>query len=136
MFYRWRRRYEDEGLDGLKDRFGAPLHCPTATRPEVVGTIIHPRQYYRFGPLEISMYLQRYRDVSIGRSAVWRILKRPEMNRLPASQRYQHHKQWWKRYEKQRPGHHVQVDVEFIEPSAPAARERDLDRTATAAPPP
>ena len=38
------------------------------------------------------------------------------MNRLPASQRYKRHTGRWKRYEKQRPGHHVQIDVKFIEP--------------------
>jgi transposase-like protein len=41
VFYRWKRRYEDEGLDGLKDRSSAPLHCPTVTQPEVVEKIIH-----------------------------------------------------------------------------------------------
>ena len=38
------------------------------------------------------------------------------MNRLPASQRYQRRALRWKRYEKQRPGHQLQVDVKFIEP--------------------
>ena len=38
------------------------------------------------------------------------------MNRLPASQRYKRHSGRWKRYEKQRPGHYVQIDVKFIEP--------------------
>lgn len=28
VFCRWKRRYEEEGLDGLKDRSSAPLHCP------------------------------------------------------------------------------------------------------------
>ncbi|MFJ2667548.1 helix-turn-helix domain-containing protein [Nocardia fluminea] len=31
VFYRWKHRYEDEGLDGLKDRSSAPLHCPNVT---------------------------------------------------------------------------------------------------------
>jgi Helix-turn-helix domain len=26
VFYRWKRRYEDEGFDGLKDRSSAPMH--------------------------------------------------------------------------------------------------------------
>jgi hypothetical protein len=47
---------------------------------------------------------------------VWRILKRLGLNRLPASQRYRRHILRWKRYEKQRPGHQLQVDVKFIEP--------------------
>jgi transposase InsO family protein len=47
---------------------------------------------------------------------VWRVLKRLEMNRLPASQRYRRHVDRWKRYEKPQPGHRVQVDVKFIAP--------------------
>ncbi len=62
------------------------------------------------------MYLQRYHDVKISQSGVWRILVRLGMNRLPASQRHKRHQTRWKRYEKQRPGHHVQIDVKFLEP--------------------
>jgi transposase InsO family protein len=116
VFYRWKRRHEDEGIEGLKDRSSAPLHCPTVTQPEVVEKIIHLRQHYHFGPMKIAMYLKRYHDVEISASGVWRILKRLNMNRLPASQRYKRHTGRWKRYEKQRPGHHVQIDVKFIEP--------------------
>ena len=49
---------------------------------------------------------------------VWRILHKAGVNRLPASQRYKRRETRWKRYEKQRPGHQLQVDVKFIEPSA------------------
>jgi len=116
IFYRWKRRWEDEGLDGLKDRSSAPLHCPTITHPEVVEKIIHLRQHYHFGPLKIEMYLRRYHDVEIAASTIYRILKRLGMNRLPASQRYKRHQKRWKRYEKQRPGHQLQIDVKFVEP--------------------
>lgn len=88
IFYRWKRRWEDEGLDGLKDRSSAPLHCPTITHPQVAEKIIHLRQHYHFGPLKIEMYLRRYHDVEIAASTIYRILKRLGMNRLPASQRY------------------------------------------------
>jgi transposase InsO family protein len=100
----------------LKDRSSAPLHCPTITHPEVVEKIIHLRQHYHFGPLKIEMYLRRYHDVEIAASTIYRILKRLGMNRLPASQRYKRHRQRWKRYEKQRPGHQLQIDVKFVEP--------------------
>jgi hypothetical protein len=63
IFYRWKRRWGGEGLDGLKDCSSAPLHCPTITHPEVVEKIIHLRQYYHFGPLKIEVYLRRYHDV-------------------------------------------------------------------------
>ena len=78
--------------------------------------IIWLRKHYHFGPAKIAMYLARYHDVTISTSGVWRILKRLGMNRLPASQRYQRGTLRWKRYEKQRPGHQLQVDVKFIEP--------------------
>jgi hypothetical protein len=55
---------------------------------------------------------------------VWRILKRLGMNRLPASARYQRRALRWKRYEKQRPGHQLQVDVKFIEPLGQTGRRR------------
>jgi hypothetical protein len=67
------------------------------------------------------MYLKRYHDVQISDSAVWRILKHLGLNRLPASQRYKPKDGRWKRYEKQLPGHHVQIDVKFIAPITPAA---------------
>jgi Integrase core domain len=86
------------------------------THPDIVEKIIHLRQHYHFGPMKIRMYLKCYHDVDISASGMWRILKRLGMNRLPASQRYKRHTGRWKRYEKQRPGHYVQIDVKFIEP--------------------
>jgi transposase InsO family protein len=62
------------------------------------------------------MYLKRYHDVQVSTSGVWRILKRLEMNRLPASQRYRRRVDRWKRYEKPQPGHRVQIDVKFVAP--------------------
>ncbi|MFC9161931.1 integrase core domain-containing protein [Streptomyces fungicidicus] len=70
------------------------------------------------------MYLKRYHDVTISKSGVWRILHRLDMGRLPASQRYKRHDRRWKRYEKQLPGHRVQIDVKFIEPLASAPQGR------------
>jgi hypothetical protein len=46
------------------------------------------------------------------------------MNRLPASQRYRRHNLRWKRYEKQRPGHQLQVDVKFTEPLGQTGRRK------------
>ncbi|MCF6424186.1 hypothetical protein L2C96_18160 [Amycolatopsis tucumanensis] len=92
------------------------MHCPTSTHPQVVEKIIHLRQHHHFGPLKISMYLRRYHDQEISASTIYRILKRLRLSRLPASQRYKRHRQRWKRYEKQRPGHQLQIDVKFVEP--------------------
>jgi transposase len=123
-FYKWLRRYEAEGEEGLKDRSSRPHHSPRATDGEVIEKIIWLRTHYHFGPAKIAMYLQRYHDVAISHSGVWRILQRLGMSRLPASQRYKRHERRWKRYEKQRPGHQLQVDVKFIEPLGQAGKRK------------
>ena len=115
-FNKWQRRYEEHGEEGLRDRSSQPHRSPNATSTEVVGKIMYLRQHYHFGPAKISMYLARYHDITISSSGVYRVLKRLGLNRLPASQRYKQHKKRWKRYEKQQPGHSVQVDVKFLAP--------------------
>jgi transposase InsO family protein len=128
-YYVWYRRYQAEGLAGLRDRSSRPLICPNTTRTEVVGKIIYLRQHYHFGPAKIAMYLKRYHDIQISHSGVWRVLKRLDLNRLPASQRYKRHDRRWKRYEKPLPGHQVQLDVKFIQP-LPGARRKHYQFTA------
>lgn len=130
VFYVWYRRYEAEGLAGLRDRSTRPAHCPHETPVEVVEKIIYLRQNYHFGPAKISMYLKRYHDIEISNSGVWRILKRLDLNRLPASQRYKRHDRKWKRYEKPLPGHAVQVDVKFIAPLSSSSRKKYYQFTA------
>lgn len=128
-FYKWLRRYEELGEEGLRDGSSKPLHSPNETPTEIVGKIVYLRRYYHFGPSKISMYLQRYHDVAISSSGVWRILKRLDMNRLPASQRYKSHTKRWKRYEMPLPGHRVQVDVKFLGPIG-SARKKHYQYTA------
>jgi transposase len=115
-YYNWYRRYEEKGIEGLRDRSTRPLASPGATHPDVVAKILYLRQNYHFGPAKTCMYLKRYHDVEISRSGVWRILKKLNMNRLPSSQRYKRLDKRWQRYEKQQPGHRVQIDVKFVVP--------------------
>ena len=115
-YYKWLRRYEEHGIEGLRERSRRPHVSPNETKAEVVGKITYLRQSYHFGPHKIAMYLKRYHDVQISPSGVWRILKRLDMSRLPSSQRYKRHLDRWKRYEKPLPGHRVQIDVKFIAP--------------------
>jgi transposase InsO family protein len=128
-FYKWLRRYEELGEDGLRDGSSKPLHSPNATSGEVVGKIVYLRRHYHFGPNKVAMYLKRYHDITISSSGVWRILHRLDMSRLPASQRYKRHTQRWKRYEKPLPGHRVQVDVKFLGPIG-AKRKKHYQFTA------
>jgi transposase len=129
LFYTWHRRYEELGIDGLRPRSRRPHTSPNATSGEVIGKIVHLRKAYHFGPAKISMYLKRYHDLDVSTSGVWRILKRLEMNRLPASRRYRRHVDRWKRYEKPQPGHRVQIDVKFVAPLT-GTRKKHLQFTA------
>ncbi|MFD6326511.1 IS481 family transposase [Streptomyces sp. NPDC058442] len=125
-YYTWYRPYQAEGVEGLRIRSKALKTSPNATHAEVVGKIIYLRQHYHFGPEKIAMYLKRYHDVTLSKSGVWRVLNRLGMGRLPASQR---HDRRGKRYEKQLPGHRVQIDVKFIEPLASVPQGRRGGRT-------
>jgi transposase InsO family protein len=57
--------------------------------------------------------LLRYHGIKVSSGAVYYVLKRNGMNRLPQNVR-KHRVQLWQQYEKQMPGHHVQVDVKFL----------------------
>jgi len=48
-FYKWLRRYEEQVLEGLRDRSRRPHVIPHATKPEVVSKIVYLRQHYHFG---------------------------------------------------------------------------------------
>jgi transposase InsO family protein len=115
-YYFWWNRYQEYGLDGLKDRSKRPHHSPRATKPQVVEKIVYLRQHYYFGPFKIQMYLERYHDIRMTKSSIYRILKRLGMHRLPANQRHRPLRERFKKYEKPIPGHYLQVDVKFLEP--------------------
>ena len=89
VFYKWRRRYDADGLDGLRDRSHRPQVSPNATRTEVVGKIIYLRQHYHFGPAKIAMYpeaLPRHPDQPLGCVAHPEAAAAEPAARLPAPQ--------------------------------------------------
>jgi transposase-like protein len=49
-YYIWLRRYEEHGIEGLRDRSRRPLTSPNATTGEVIGKIVYLRKTYHFGP--------------------------------------------------------------------------------------
>ena len=67
------------------------------------------RKNYYLRQLRISWYLKRYHDIEVSQVGVWQVLKRNGLNKLPQNQRKRSMEQF-KRYEKQVPGHRVQVD--------------------------
>jgi transposase InsO family protein len=127
--YKWKKRRDEHGDAGLCDRPRTPLRSPNATAPEVVSKILYLRQNYHFGPRKIADYLRRFHQVSVAGATVHRILRKHGMNRLPANQKHVQHTKRWKRYEKPKPGHRLQMDVKFLE-RIPGTRKRLYQFTA------
>ena len=73
---------------------------------------MHLRRNYHLGPIRIVWYLDRYHAIRISDAGVYRILRRHGINRLPRNvgRRAVH----TKRYNKQVPGHHIQIDLKFL----------------------
>lgn len=115
-YYTWLRRYEEQGLEasetghGVRTRVRTP---PGQTWSARSSTCASTTTSGRTRSPCTSSATTTCRSPPPG---IWRILKRLDMSRLPASQRYRRHVDRWKRYEKPLPGHRVQVDVKFIAP--------------------
>ena len=111
-FYLWRDRYREHGDEGLKSRRRGPHNPPNKTPDDGVEKILHLRRTYHMGPIRIVWYLERYHDIKTSDATVYRVCRRHGMRRLPnrVGRRAVH----THRYEKQVPGHHVQVDVKFL----------------------
>jgi len=74
--------------------------------------IAYLRTTYHLRQLRISWYLERYHNIKISSSAVYYVLRRLSLNRLPKNAKKR--TVITKRYQKQVPGHHIQVDVKFL----------------------
>lgn len=111
-FYKWKKAYESEGDEGLKRKKPIAINHPKKIKPEVIAKVLSLRKEYKLGSWRIVWYLERYHGISISESSVTRILKRNGVNRLAktVSKRAVHSK----RYSKLTPGHHVQIDVKFV----------------------
>lgn len=89
---------------------GGPTPAPTPPGPRSWARSSTSAATTTSGPqdLDVPEALPRHLDQPSG---IWRILKRLDMSRLPASQRYRRHTDRWKRYEKPLPGHLVQSSM-------------------------
>lgn len=112
-FYQWKRAYVARGEIGLINSKPCPENPKLRTAPSIEEKILYLRRNYHFGQVRISWYLARYHDIKISSGGVYSVLKRHNLNRLPDRQRKRSIPTI--RYEKQVPGHHVQVDVKFLD---------------------
>jgi len=112
-YYQWKRAYEKNGEQALINSKPCPYNLSIRVPEKTEKLILYLRQNYHLGPQRISWYLERYHDIVVSPSGVYSVLCRNGLNRLPKNQRKRSLKQF-KRYEKQVPGHRIQVDVKFL----------------------
>ena len=112
IFYRWRDAYKQFGEEGLINKKPCPENRALRMPVEIEEKILYIRKNYHLGPERITWYLKRYHDITVSGSGVYRALKRHGYNRLPRNAKRRTVQTI--RYEKQVPGHHIQVDVKFL----------------------
>lgn len=112
-YYKWKRDYEARGESALINSKPCPQNLKLRIPLAIEEKILYLRKTYHLGQLRISWYLKRYHDITVSAAGVWWVLKRNGVNKLPQNQRKRSMEQF-KRYEKQVPGHRIQVDVKFL----------------------
>ena len=111
-FYSWKRKYKKDGEKGLVRKKVDPESIPNRTPTRAVKLILQLREDDKLGTWRIKWYLERYHDINISESTVYRTLKRNNIKSLDKT--ITRRALATKRYEKETPGHHVQVDVKFL----------------------
>lgn len=108
---RWWSRYQQDEDDGLQPRSRRPQHSPGKISFSLEEEILGWRKR-NWGAARIAM------QMGIGHSRVHRILQRHGLSRLPRAPR-----KVVQRYEKQRPGELLHLDIKFL----PALRNARYD---------
>jgi len=104
---KWRDRYLAEGPTGLLDRTSRPRRCPNRTPRRVERKVLSLRRKRRWGAQRIA------HEVGIGSTAVQRILNEAGVGRLDRGDRATDVPPI-RRYQRERPGELVHVDVKKL----------------------
>jgi transposase InsO family protein len=104
--YKWWLRFAEEGAAGLVDRSSRPLRSPRRTSARLERRIEELRRASKLGPIRIGVQL------NLPASTVHRVLVRQQLNRLAWLDRSTG--RVIRRYEHERPGDMVHVDVKKL----------------------
>ena len=104
--YKWLRRFREEGLSGLEDRSSAPLRRPRALPDREVARICRARLRTKDGPHRLGP------ELGHPRSTIYAVLRRRGLSRLDRLDRPTGVP--IRRYERERPGELVHLDVKKL----------------------
>ena len=119
---RWAARYRQLGATGMHDRSSRPHHSPNRTPPRVEAQVLALRRAHRIGPLRLAA------RTGIAPSTAHRILIRHGLPPLAACDRATGEPV--RRYEHQRPGDLVHIDVKKLGSIPDGGGHRVLGRAA------
>src|SRR6266487_6325975 len=106
-WYKWKRRYDTSGLDGLKNQSRKPHNIKyVKVTGELEKIILELRLNSRFGPRRIKFRLKRKYGVSLGTKIIYNLLKKHKLNVLSVKL-----KRKYKRFEMKHPNELVQMDT-------------------------
>jgi len=102
---KWAARYRAEGIEGLRDRSSRPRRCPHRTPDAVEDLVLCERRRLRIGPDDLAARL------GLAPVTVWRVLHRHGCSRLAD---YDRTHTVAVRYQRERPGELVHIDVKKL----------------------
>ena len=106
-WYKWKRRYDTYGVDGLKNQSRKPHNIKNLkVTEELEKLVLELRLNNRFGPMRIRFRLKRKYGVSLGTKTIYNLLKRHKLNVLAVKL-----KRKYKRFEMKHPNELVQMDT-------------------------
>jgi transposase InsO family protein len=106
-WYKWKRRYDTYGIDGLKNQSRKPHNIKNLkVTEELEKLVLELRLNNRFGPMRIRFRLKRKYGVSLGTKTIYNLLKRQKLNVLAVKL-----KRKYKRFEMKHPNELVQMDT-------------------------
>ncbi len=106
---KWFRRYQQDGIEGLKDKSRRPLNSPAQKiTPSIESLVLKLRKKRKLGVKRIRSELYRLHNISISLATIHKILKRNQVKALP---KYRRKRRKVKRYNCLIPGERVQIDV-------------------------
>lgn len=106
-WYKWKRRYDAYGIDGLKNQSRKPHNIKSLkVTEELEKLVLELRLNNRFGPMRIRFRLKRKYGVSLGTKTIYNLLKRHKLNVLAVKL-----KRKYKRFEMKHPNELVQMDT-------------------------
>lgn len=117
--HKWVRRYREEGPTGLEDRSSRAHRCPHALPARQVDRILRARRRLKQGPHQLAAVL------GSPRSTIYGVLRRHRMSRLAHVDRPTGIPI---RYERERPGELVHIDVKKLGRIPPGGGWRKLGR--------